>query len=389
MGSHWKRNLLLLLIVTALLSSTAGAGVALLLERRRNAKWTVLLEAAETVDRRFVGEFDQDEVLEASIDGLVSGLGDRWSYYLASDEVSNYENAMQNRFVGIGVTVTKAENAGMRIEEVYEGSGAEEAGIVPGDEIYAADGVDLLPLSLEEAKTHVVGEEGTSVLLSILHENGVREEISVERRSIFLNPVSSRMLGNVGYIAIDNFDDGAAKSFREAVDKLLEAGAESLLFDVRFNGGGYVREMTQILDYLLPEGDIFIHGDAEGHNDVTTSDAAHVDVPMAVLVNSDSYSAAEYFAALLQISGAPVIGEHTVGKGYSQQAIYLSDGSALVLSTKKYYLPDGTSLAGVGIAPDYPVDLTGEQRTLLFYDRLSEDDDLQLQTALQVLAGIH
>ena len=389
MGVHWKRNLLLVLVATAVLSSAVGAGVVLFLERRRAAEWEVLLEAAETVDQRFVGQFDRDEALESSIDGLVSGLGDRWSYYLSADEVSDYENAMQNRFVGIGVTVTKAENAGMHIEEVYRDSGAEDAGLVPGDEIYAADGVNLLPLTLEEAKAFVVGEEGTSVLLSILHENGQLEKISVERRSVFLDPVSAKMIGSVGYVVIENFDDGAAQSFCKSVDELLEAGAKALLFDVRFNGGGYVREMTQMLDYLLPEGVIFIHGDAEGHNDVTTSDAAHVDIPMAVLVNSDSYSAAEYFAALLQTMGVPVIGEHTVGKGYSQQAIYLSDGSALILSTKKYYLPDGSSLAGIGIAPDYIVELAGDQRTLLYYDQLSVEEDLQLQTALQVLSDIH
>ncbi len=338
------------------------------------------------MDRRYVGEFDRNEVVESSIDGLVAGLGDRWSYYLAADEVADYEAAMQNRYVGIGVTVTKSVGAGMRIEEVYEGSGASEAGLLPGDEICAADGIDLLPLTLDEAKTYVVGEEGTSVLLTILHQNGISEEISVERRSVLINPVSGRMIGNVGYIIIDNFDDGAAKSFRKTADALLEDGAEALLFDVRFNGGGYVREMTQILDYLLPEGEIFIHGDAEGHQDITSSDAKCVDVPMAVLVNSDSYSAAEYFAALLQTLGCPVIGEHTVGKGYSQQALYLSDGSALILSTKKYFLPDGTSLAGIGIAPDYPVELTQEQRALLYYDRLPEEEDLQLQTALHVLS---
>ena len=238
----------------------------------------------------------------------------------------------------------------------------------------------------EDAKSFVVGEENTSVLLTIRHESGLEEEISVVRRSVFVPPVAGRMIGSVGYIQIKNFDDGASESFIQTANELLEEGATALLFDVRFNGGGYVLELTRILDYLLPEGDVFVHITSDGRRDVTTSDANCVSVPMAVLVNSDSYSAAEYFAALLQINGVPVVGEHTVGKGYSQQTLYLSDGSALVLSTKMYALPDGTSLAGVGLEPDFPVELTEEQRSLLYYDSLPEEDDLQLQTALSLLA---
>jgi len=394
-GEEMKRNnrkLAALFAATAVIFTAFGAAGFWAVQHftgllRGNDAGIVIGEAYDIIDARFVGEWDSDTVANAAIDGMVSALDDQWSRYLTADEAFAYTMDQQNVIVGIGVTVSKTEGSGMLVEIVHAGGGAEEAGIVVGDMILAADDMDLVPLTLEEGKIYVTGDEGSFVSLRIRHADGTENEISVERKVVFIPPVSAEMIGNVGYIRLENFDDGAADAFLAELDSLLEAGAQGFVFDVRCNGGGYVREMIKILDRLLPEGEIFIHRSSDGKEDITMSDRTCLELPMAVLVNASSYSAAEYFAAVLQeYDAAVIVGEKTVGKGYSQQTFELSDGSALVLSTKMYCLPSRMSLAGVGITPDVEILLDEEADLLLYYGRLEEKDDLQLQTAMEYVS---
>ncbi len=382
----------MLVLVAVVFTALGGAGGWLLFwytERmQEDSPYAVLMEAADLVENNFVGEQDAEAVVEASIDGMVSALGDRWTHYLNPEEAQQHAQDQQNVMVGIGTTVTLEEGGGMRIMEIVPGGGAEEAGLVVGDVILAADGTSILEMSLAEAKPLVAGKEGTKVLLTIRHADGSQEDIYVERRVVFLSPITGSMIGDVGYIIIEDFDDGCADAFLEMLDALIGQGATAFIFDVRYNGGGYVREMTAILDRLLPEGEIFVSVDSEGNETVTKSDSTFLDMPMAVLVNASSFSAAEYFAAILQEYGAAVIvGEHTVGKGYSQQTFTLSDGSALVLSTKSYRLPSGISLAEVGITPDIELTLDEEAAAYLYYGQLPIEEDAQLQAALQCVAS--
>lgn len=177
----------------------------------------------------------------------------------------------------------------------------------------------------------------------------------------------------MGYVKLDNFYDNSAGRLKEAVAELQGQGARALIFDMRDNGGGYLTQLTDMLDFLLPEGPIFISRDRAGHERVTQSDAACVDLPMAVLVNANTYSAAEFFAAELQEQGAAVIvGEQTSGKGYSQQAFPLPNGGALNLSTAAYFTGSGVSLIGAGLRLDAQVEQTGQ-------------GDAQLEAALALL----
>ena len=167
---------------------------------------------------------------------------------------------------------------------------------------------------------------------------------------------------------------------------MTDAGAKALLFDVRFNPGGYADELVKVLDYLLPEGDLFRSVDYAGHEEVDTSDASCVELPMAVLVNEESYSAAEFFAAALQeYDWATIVGSQTYGKGNFQSAFRLSDGSMVNLSIGKYYTPGGRSLTETGVTPDVVVDLDDEQYALLYYGALERDEDPQFQAALDTL----
>ena len=188
----------------------------------------------------------------------------------------------------------------------------------------------------------------------------------------------------VGYLRIENFHEGAAAQFQTALDDLLDAGAQALVIDVRHNGGGRVVEMSEMLDPLLPEGTIMTLRTKDGTETVYESDAEMLDLPLAVLVDAQSISAAEFFAAALQeYDRATLVGTHTTGKGRAQQTIELSDGSAVNLSVEEYFTPQGESLADVGIAPDVEVALSDEQAADFYF--LDPQDDPQLQQAAALL----
>ena len=344
-------------------------------------------EVQEIIETYFIDDYDEDTLADGAASGMVDATGDEWSYYLSADEVAAYEESMANAYVGVGITITEdAEAGGMRVEEVVSGGPAEEAGIRMGDLLLAVEGEDVLPLGIDGTRNLVRGEEGTHVNMHF-SRNGSEYDVSVERRSIETPVVTGELLDeNIGYIKIDNFDERSAAETIAFVKDLIGQGAEALLFDVRFNPGGYADELVKVLDYLLPEGDLFRSVDYAGCEEVDTSDASCVELPMAVLVNEDSYSAAEFFAAALQeYEWATIVGSQTYGKGNFQTAFYLSDGSMVNLSIGKYYTPGGKSLSETGVTPDVVVDLDDEQYALLYYNALEQADDPQFQAAIDTL----
>ena len=211
--------------------------------------------------------------------------------------------------------------------------------------------------------------------------------LSVERRQVQTPVAEYEMLGNgIGLVTIANFDSRCAEETIAAIESALDNGAKKLIFDVRHNPGGYANELVKVLDYLLPEGEVFHTVTYDGKENIDYSDEKCLDIPMAVLVNSGSYSAAEFFAAALQeYEAAIVVGEKTTGKGYFQNTFLLDDGSAVALSVGKYYTPKGISLADVGITPDVEVSVDEETSSAIYYGTLTPEKDPQIQAAIKAL----
>ena len=231
-------------------------------------------EIGAYLDRFFIDEYDEDALADAAASAMVEATGDRWSYYLTAEEKSSYDEQMQNAYVGIGVTITVQEElGGMRIEAVTAGGPAEEAGLLAGDIITEVEGEKTLDLGMTGTRTRVRGEEGTFVTLTILRGEE-RFSVSVERRSI-QTPVAVYELldGQIGYIKIANFDSRCAEETNAAMDALIAQGAKALIFDVRYNGGGYKDEMVKVLDKILPEGILFQSEDYSGNKQIDRSDA--------------------------------------------------------------------------------------------------------------------
>lgn len=334
---------------------------------------------------RFIGEADPEALENAAADAMVQATGDKWSYYISAKDYASYAEGMNNAYVGVGITI-QAEEGGYRIIEVAEGGPAEEAGIQPKDLLVKAAGTDIREMDVDTVKSMVKGEEGTFVELAVLRE-GEELIFTVERRTVKTIVAKGQMLdGTVGLVTIENFDSRCADETIAAIESLLDQGAEKLIFDVRNNPGGYADELVKVLDYLLPEGEVFHTVDYKGREKIDKSDEKHLDVPMVVLVNSESYSAAEFFGAAMQeYEAATIVGEQTSGKGYFQTTIHLNDGSAVSLSVGKYFTPKGNNLAGVGITPDKVVEVEEEIFAEIFYGLLPPEEDPQIQAALELL----
>lgn len=348
------------------------------------------LEQLESlIEQLYIEDVDLTTVEDYAAEGMIAALGDRWSYYIPASEYQSYQEQSENAYVGIGVTIIQAEDgSGLEVVEVHPEGPAMEAGMQPGDLITAISDQSSVGMTTDEARNLVRGEEGTFVSITVRREEQ-ELNLSVKRARIETVVASGQLLdGNIGLVTISNFDQRCAQESIAAIEELLNQGAEKLIFDVRFNPGGYADELVKLLDYLLPEGNLFQTVDSMGRETLDTSDEKWLDVPMAVLVNADSYSAAEFFAAALQeYEAAVIIGEQTSGKGYFQNTFPLVDGSAVALSTGKYFTPKGVSLEGVGITPDILSTVDEETYWQIYYNQIPPEEDPQIAAAIAALNG--
>ena len=346
----------------------------------REAEYAKIAEVRGYIDKYFVEEYEDKNITDGALYGMVASLGDRWSYYLPAEQFASVVNSTSGKIVGIGVNASYDSDRGA----VYEGYPAEYAKLLPFDRIVGVDGVEVAQIGYDAAVKKIQGVVGTPVSLTVERE-GVAEPISlsITRREIDVQSVKAKILdGNIGYIKISSFDANVDKDFAAALANLKKANVEGIVFDVRNNPGGLLNVLVNVLDPLLPEGIIIREENKSGKAITHYSDANELNLPMAVLTNEYSISAAEFFAAALQESGkATVVGEATTGKGLAQSQIPLSDGSGIILSVSKYYTGRGASLEDShGIKPDKTVELTAEEKKKFYL--LSEKEDRQLQAAI-------
>ena len=339
------------------------------------------------IDDCFIGEADSQTMEDAAAAAMVKATGDRWSYYISAKDYDAHREQEENAYVGVGITIVQQEDdSGFLISMVTDGGPAQEAGIAVNDLLIGVEDQDVRGMTTDQVGQLVKGKEGTKVTLTVLRK-GENLTLSVERRRIEQPVAEGELLDEgVGLVRIYNFDARCAQESIAAIESLRAEGAKKLLFDVRDNPGGFASELVELLDYLLPEGDLFRSVSFDGKEQVDTSDASFLDMPMAVLVNGNTYSAAEFFAAaLMEYEAAVVVGEPTVGKGYYQQTISLGDGSAVALSTGKYFTPKGNSLADKGITPSVRVDVDEETASAIYYGTIQPGDDPQIQAAIKAL----
>lgn len=340
----------------------------------------------KTLDTYYVEDYDKELAEELMYTGLAAGVGDPYTYYLSADSLAEQMEKNSGHFVGIGVEIYAGDDGYIVVSSVTPGGPAEAAGILAEDKITEVDGESITGKTAADVSALVKGEAGTDVTLTIFREStGEVLEKTVTRQDIQVKTVSWRMMDdNIGYIAITNFRENTYSQFKEALDILEAEGMEKLVLDLRNNTGGLVKSAHEIGEELLPEGIMVYTMDKDGNREDTLCDDVYNDVPLVVLVNGNSASAAEILAGAIQDTGrGQLIGTTTFGKGLVQRLFTLPDGSGLNVTIQKYYTPNGTSIHGVGITPDYEVELPEEyaQQT-----NIPAEADTQLQKAVEVLS---
>lgn len=339
------------------------------------------------IERHYIGEIDEEAMLELAIKGYFKGLGDPYSEYITKEEMQDYMVDATGKYVGIGVYLANNSKTNqIVILEPIKGSPAEEAGIQSGDIILKIDNVEYKGEQLTEASNKLKEKEGTKVKLEILRDNKTFE-IEVERKSIKVEHIESTVIeNNIGYIKISTFDEGCYDEFVENYNELKEKNIESLIIDLRNNGGGIVDEAINIADMFADKDSTLLITTSKKEDEEISKAKKdkEIDIPLVILVNGNTASASEILTAAIKENNEEtvnIVGKTTYGKGIIQSIFTLTDGSGIKLTTNEYYTPKHNSINKIGITPDYDVDLPEGKSVYT----ISDKDDTQLQKALEIL----
>ena len=342
------------------------------------------------IDQYYYFDVDRDKQEEALYDGIMAGLDDPYSVYYTPDEYAELMEDTSGEYVGIGAVVTQNSDKLVSIVRPIPGSPAEEAGLMAEDIVTEVDGTEIIDQELSLVVDMIRGKEGSEAHIKI-YRPSTKEymEFDVERRVVENVSVYSEMLdNNVGYIQVQQFYDNTADEFKTALDDLESQGAEGVIVDMRDNPGGLLTAVVDMCDYLMDGGTIVTTKDKNGNviSEYTATDEHSIDIPMVVLTNGNSASAAEIFSGAMKDTGiAKLVGTTTYGKGIVQSVIPLSDGSAVKITVAKYFTPNGTDIHKKGIEPDYEVELPDGRTNAVNLDRAV---DTQLDKAEEVIAEI-
>lgn len=344
-------------------------------------------ELLEQIDLYYYEDVDTAELTDGLYKGLFEGIGDPYSVYYTKEEYDSMMASTSGTYCGIGAVLSQdAKTMQVSILHIYDNTPAQKAGLKDGDIIIKVEDTVASEVELTELVSNIRGDKGAKVHMQVLRE-GEEDylEFDIERDEVEVPTVDYEMLeDNVGYIEITEFAEPTKEQFMNAVKDLEKQGMGAMIVDLRDNPGGYLTAVTEILDEILPEGITVYTEDKYGNRQDYTSDEEHkMDYPLAVLVNENSASASEIFAgAIKDYKYGTLIGTKTFGKGIVQSVRQLSDGSAIKLTTAKYYTPKGNYIHEVGIEPDVELEYnyTGDKNA--DYDK---SKDNQIQKALEVL----
>ena len=352
-----------------------------------------LEQIQDIIDIKYLFEekIDTSEEEAGIYQGFLSVLNDPYAVYYTPDELTSFLDETNGSYCGIGALVSQNVQTGVStIVRVFEGSPAEEAGILPGDALYKVDGTEVIGMDLSLlVNNYVKGEEGSQLTITVYRENSDEyKDITLTRRPIDVQTVSGKMLDEeIGYISVAEFDRVTADQFKSKIEELQGEGMKRLIIDLRNNPGGEVTTVVSMADYILKDGGrILTVANKKGTEETYDAEDGHsLEIPMVVLVNGNSASASEVFTGAMKDYGvATIVGTKTFGKGIVQTLMPLSDGSAIKLTTDHYYTPNGNDIHGKGIEPDLEVELDEEAAQEVV---IPEEKDNQLQKAVEVVKG--
>lgn len=338
------------------------------------------------LEKKYIGEINDEELIDGAIKGYVAALGDPYTVYYTKKEMADIMQETSGNYVGIGIymTLNKEMNA-IEVIKPMENSPAEKAGIKTGDLITKVDGESYTGDKMDEASNKIKGEAGTKVKLEILRD-GETKEFEITREKVLISHITTKVFDDtIGYIAISDFDGGCADEFENKYKELEKQGIKKLIIDIRNNGGGIVDEAIDILDLITEKGSTLLVTKDKNENEEITTAKKNPIIKMSVVVLTNEYSASasEILAgALKENEKATLVGKTTYGKGVIQELRQLTDGSGLKITTNEYFTPKRNSINKVGIKPDVEIDLSDKSKATV---DLKDEDDEQLQKAIEVI----
>lgn len=388
--SYQKKHLVITAVVTAVVVFVSVSAFYL---ARMNADGGKLLKARKMIEENYVDPLTQEQLKamdDAAISAMVSSLGDPYSRYMNESAFSQYREDNEEEYTGIGVSVifSPTENE-LTVISPYDNSPAQRAGILPGDRIVRVDGVEVTAETYQDVIDYIKGKnanEGDTLVLTIARgEEKKQQEITVTRAKVEIETITTKMFGGgVGYIRVSQFINSTAKDFEAGIEKLKADGMKGLIIDLRSNPGGYAHTVLDMADMVLPEGTIAYLEDNKGRRQYFTSDAEELGLPMVVLINGGTASAAELLAGSIQAYGlGTLVGEKSFGKAVGQSPLPLTTKSAIYLTNARYYTPKGECIDKEGIEPDVKVELAQELYSRL--PLLSLSEDTQLSKAVEIM----
>ncbi len=333
----------------------------------------------EIIDRYYIGEIDEEKILDETLKGYVNGLDDEYSEYMNAEDWKSFQSDALGNYVGIGIYMSLDKNGNVIVISPIKGTPAEVAGLQAEDVIVEVDGENVIGMSMDDVSSKIKGEPGSKVKIKVLRGENYKD-FEVERKAIKVYHVESKMLeNNIGYIQLMTFDEGCADEFNAAYKELKNKGAQKLILDLRSNTGGLVDEAIDILNMIVPKDKtLLVTVDAQGKKEFTKSTSGNfIDMEMVVLANEYSASASEIVVgALKDNKEATIVGTKTYGKGVIQNVYMLSDGSVLKLTVNEYYTPNEIKINKIGIEPDVLVELPSDAT-----------EDIQLNKAIEILSA--
>jgi carboxyl-terminal processing protease len=336
-----------------------------------------LFRVIQLVKAKYVGDVATDTLLSGAVKGTVNALGDPYSLYLEPKTYKEMMITTKGSFGGVGIVLGVKDNV-LTVVAPIEGTPADQAGILSGDQVVKIDGQDTKDLALDEAVNRIRGPEGTQVILTIRRGGLELKEYTLERATIPIKTVGGKLLeDNIGYIRIAMFNENTGDDFAKKLQELAGQGMRAVILDLRSNPGGLVEESVKVAGHLVPHGPVVSVVAKDGTQETRYSQLEAPQYPLVVLVDGGSASASEIVAGAVQDTGAgTLIGTKTFGKGSVQNIIDLGDASAIKITFAKYYTPKGRSINGIGIEPDIMLAMPDYKET---------GKDLQLEKAVEVL----
>ena len=345
-----------------------------------------LREIDAAVRTNYIGNLNED-VLEASaISGYISGLGDKYASYMTGSAYYEIQQTNDGVILGAGFEAEDDGSGYLKVTTVYNGSSAALSGVQVGDVITDIDGKSLLSMEQGTAAEKLSGEVGTRLSLKILR-NGEQISVNLIRQQLEIESVTGDILeNNIAYIRISSFNAKTPEQFANILNSVTAVGAESLIIDLRQNNGGVITSLKPMLNRFISAAIVATAEYADGSRKaiVETDAGTVVDMPVVLLVDGGTASAAELFAGALRDEyGAIIVGTQTMGKALLQNTYEFSDGSALTISTARVYLPKSGTWDGTGLKPNYVAELTVDTSP----ENLTYEIDSQLQKAMEIISA--